>query len=139
MENALAKLTAAFFESIDLYHELDGENKDVIKTGFGGLENVNSVKLLLFFSEDNSNVHVIAPQLVKVPSGKLDHMYKVVNDVNKYFRWVKFLIDEDGDVQAEADCILDMDTCGQECLEIIQRTATIVDQAYPTFMKELWA
>lgn len=139
MENKLAKLTTAFFDSIDLSYDLDGENREVIKTGFGGLDNISGVRIIFIFDDDEHSVHLIAPQIVKVPADKFDKIYKVINEINQKFRWVKFYMDKDGDVMVDADCILDMETCGQECLEIMQRTANIADSAYPILMKEIWS
>lgn len=138
MENKAAKLTAAYFDSIDFKYDLEGENKEVIITGMSGLDNISSVRILFFFDENQDSVHIIAPKIAKIPESKADQMYKVLNDLNRSFRWVKFYADEEGNIEADADCILDLDSCGKECLEIMERTVNIADSAYPTIMKEIW-
>lgn len=139
MDNRMAKLTAAYFDSIGFKYSLTGENNEAIDTGIGGMDNLSSVRILFIFDDDESStVHAIVPQLIKIPSNKKDSMYKVINDINQHFRWVKFYIDSEGDVQVDADAILDFDTCGKECFEILQRMASICDEAYPMLMKELW-
>ncbi len=139
MENKMAKLTAAYFDSIGLKYGLEGDNREVISSGFGGMSNLSSIRILLIFDAEGQTMHLIAPQIVKVPADKIDAMYKTVNELNHKFRWVKFYIDNDGDVMVDADCILDMDTCGQECLEIMQRTANIANEAYPVLMRGIWS
>jgi hypothetical protein len=139
MENKMAKLTAAYFDSIGLKYGLEGDNREVISSGFGGMSNLSSIRILLIFDAEGQTMHLIAPQIVKVPQEKVGAMYKTVNALNQKFRWVKFYIDNDGDVMVDADCILDMDSCGQECLEIMQRTASIANEAFPIIMKELWS
>ena len=49
------------------------------------------------------------------------------------------LINTDNELIVKMDAILDMDTCGEECKELIYRTVGICDEAYPTIMKALWA
>ena len=65
-------------------------------------------------------------------------MYAVINKVNSTYRWVKFYLDDDGDVRVEVDALLDDDSCGEECLGLFQRLGNIADDAYPVLMKEIW-
>jgi hypothetical protein len=73
-----------------------------------------------------------------VPESKKASIYRLINEINQKYRWVKFYMNSEGNVMIDADCILDMETCGQECLEIMQRTADIANDAYPILMREIW-
>ena len=105
-----AKMVSAYLTANDFQHTLLGEDEDVIKTGMGGLDNIDHLELYLFFDEDGSYVHIRTTEYVKIPE-LIVKMYS----------------------------ILDMDTCGEECKEMIYRTVGICDEAYPTIMKALWA
>ena len=138
MENKMTKLTAAFFDSIGLKYGINGDNSEIIETGLGGFDNISSVRVIFFFDDNEHSVHLIAPQIVKVPESKKANIYRLINEINQKYRWVKFYMNSEGNVMIDADCILDMETCGQECLEIMQRTADIANDAYPILMREIW-
>ena len=137
MAYELAKVVSAFFDTKDLKHELTGENESVIMTGFGGKENVGSVGLVLFFDEERT-VHFTTKDFVHVPQNRMDAIYPLLNELNKRYRWAKFTVDDEGDIFAETNGVLDLDTCGDECIEIILRLVDIVDDAYPSIMKGIY-
>lgn len=60
------------------------------------------------------------------------------NELNQKFRWVRFYLDEDNDLMAEADALVYRDTCGEECLKLVSRMVNIIDEAYPLVMKVMW-
>ena len=49
-----AKMVSAYLTANDFQHTLLGEDEDVIKTGMGGLDNIDHLELYLFFDEDGS-------------------------------------------------------------------------------------
>ncbi len=57
----------------------------------------------------------------------------VCNDLNNEYRWVKFSIDDDNDVAANIDAIIDENSCGAEVAELILRMVNICDEAYLEF------
>ena len=61
------------------------------------------------------------------------------NSLNQEYRWVRFYLDKDWDLICEADALLDPSSGGEECLSIVRRMVNIIDEAYPKFMKALWA
>ena len=42
-------------------------------------------------------------------------------------------------INARCDNIIQLDTCGENCYELMIRMLKIVEDAYPSFMKALWA
>ena len=40
---------------------------------------------------------------------------------------------------AEDDAILDMANVGEECIELVARMVRVVDEAYPSFMRAIYA
>ena len=49
MANMTAKMVSAYLTANDFQHTLLGEDEDVIKTGMGGLDNIDHLELYLFF------------------------------------------------------------------------------------------
>ena len=103
-------------------------------------ENMKSIPVIVAFSKDGSNkVQLSCFDVGKFGGDKMASGLITCNAMNAKFRWVKFYLDSDNDVRVEADAIVDMDTVGEECHELLLRTVSIVDDAYPEFMKALWS
>ena len=52
---------------------------------------------------------------------------------------MKFYLDEDNDVIANGDVMFDEQNAAEACIELIMRTASIIDDAYADIMKAIWA
>ena len=59
--------------------------------------------------------------------------------MNAQYRWVKFYIDGDQDIACQSDALVDIESVGSECLQMVERMVGIMDEAYPEFMKAFWA
>ena len=71
---------------------------------------------------------------------KFDPMYKVVNECNDTYKHVKFVLDtEHSQINARDDDVIQLDSCGPECFELMIRMVKVVEAAYPKFMKAIWA
>ena len=46
---------------------------------------------------------------------------------------------EHNQIIARDDEIIQLDTCGPECYELMVRMVKIVEDAFPLFMKAMWA
>ncbi len=139
MSNAAAKVTAAYFDSEGFKYDLTGENQDRIITGFG-LDNKDSIKILIAFDDSETSVGLRAFDIAKFPQDKMPEMFVLVNMLNSKFRWIKFVVDpEDCTISAEDDAVIQIDSCGQEIMELCMRMAGIVDEAYPIIMKACFA
>jgi hypothetical protein len=67
-------------------------------------------------------------------------MYKVVNECNDTYNYEKFvLIEKHSQICVRDDAVIQLDSCGEECYELMMRMAMVVDDAYPKFMKAIWA
>ncbi|MCR5425622.1 MAG: YbjN domain-containing protein [Lachnospiraceae bacterium] len=138
MASMAAKVVASYLESKELHYQMLDEEETCMRVGMS-LDNTR-IDIYLFFEEDNHDVHIVGRNFIKVPEDKLEKMYKVVNQQNKTYRWMKFTVNEDkGEVEVEDDAIIQLDTCGDEAFELIARMSNIVDEAYPDLMKALWA
>ena len=110
----------------------------IIMANYLGYEFVDAAEVI-FFDEDGNYVHIRTKEYVKIPENLKEKIYPVINELNLNFRWCTFVINTDNELIVKMDAILDMDTCGEECKELIYRTVGICDEAYPTIMKALWA
>lgn len=92
------------------------------------------------FDDSDTHVHVEGLNFIKVPESKYDKLYKLLNECNDQYAHIKFVLDtENGQIVARDDDIIQLDTCGEECYELTYRMLKVVEDAYPKFMKAIWA
>lgn len=136
MAGMAAKLVAQFMETQNARVKEVREDLLAIGCSFEG----GSIDIFFEFDNDDRRVHLEGVNFIKVPENKCDEMYKIVNECNDQYRHVKFVLDtEHGQIAARDDDIIQLDSCGPECFELMLRMLNIVQNAYPTFMKALWA
>ena len=115
------------------YSEINDRMVRVVYSG----ENLSSIKIIVCFDGDGE--HLVQFACMEVASFKDDKKYAAAllacNQLNARFRWVKFYLDSDRDIRVEADAIVDIDTVGAECCEIVSRMVNIIDEAYTELMK----
>lgn len=105
-------------------------------------ENIDSLSVVVFFDKDGANqVHLMASDIASFKGGAEKNLkgFITCNLLNSKVRWAKFYLDDDFDMVVDCDAIVDSDTVGEECTSLIMRIVNIVDEAYPTIMKALWA
>ena len=90
------------------------------------------------FDLDGESAQLITSPIANTPGEKTAKMLLVLNECNHKFRWVKFYLDNDNDVVANGDVIFDEQNVGDACIELVMRTASIIDDAYPEIMKGIW-
>ncbi len=116
--------------------ELD-DGKSAVECGFK--LNGATFKIVLIFSANGKYVDLRSYGFASAPQDRLGNVLITCNELNKQFKWVKFLVDDDGDVNAEDDAIIDPNTGADECLELMMRMADIVSEhAYPVIMKAIY-
>ena len=129
----------AFAERGLKFEHVDSYENPLIKLPFGGGDfSYSHLEINLVFDLDGASAHVVTSPIASVPGEKTAKLLLVLNECNRKFRWVKFYLDEDNDIIVNADVIIDESSAGAECLEIVMRTASIVDNAYADIMKGVW-
>lgn len=116
------------------------DDESIISAGFG-VNNGPNVDVKFISHDDKNTVAIRLYALIhKVADEKVDKMIKAVNECNCKYRYVRFTLDEDHDVNVEYDIPLEASdsTVGAEACEIFIRMMAIVDEAYPTFMSVMW-
>ena len=115
-------------------------NDTTVSVAFAG-ESAPSVSVLVSFDPDGNGYAEFGSY--GIGSVKTDEKYAnaivLCNDLNKQCRWVKFFVDDDRNIVAKADAILDYGSSGSECLEIVNRMVGIIDSSYSQFMKLMWS
>ena len=113
----------------------DGKNH----VGCGVTGKTTQVGFHLFFEQDEKSVSIRIFKLFIVPIDKRLQLLELMNKIHSEYRWVKFFIDEDGWMNVQIDALLDAETAGPYCMNLILRTMNIIDTVYPRFMHEVWA
>ena len=138
MANEAAALVNAYMETKNVPCQFLDDEHNSLRIGWK--LNNTSISIYMFFNENNNDVHIEGHEFIAVPDDKMEKMYKICNDINGEFRWIKFRYsDKYKEIIAEDDAIIQLDSCGEEVFRLMCNMAGIVDEAYPEFMKAMWA
>lgn len=117
--------------------EVTEMEEDILRVGceFNG----GSVALFFQFGEDDIHLRVDGINFLMIPKDKIDNIYRIINECNDTYLYVKYILDEKhGQVIVRSSAILQQDTCGEECYELLVRMVKSIDDEYPKFMKSIW-
>lgn len=139
--NKMFKLTTAYFDSQDIPYEVLEESDE---TAFLIQSQMNNLDTMIvcaqFFDDDDNSVQIYSCDYCKIPENKVSDMYEICSGLNKKYRWVKFFVNEEnGFIIAESDAVVDLETVGERVYELIGLMYGICDEAYPEFMRAIWA
>ena len=110
-----------------------------VRVSYSG-DNTNKIDVNVIFDKDGEGLVALRCwSFGKVPEGKRGALLEACNKLNSDYRWVKFYIDDDGDIATSLDAVIDIDTVGPEVIQLVSRMVSIYDGAYPTLMKATWA
>jgi len=121
------------------YSILTGNDSSTVQVKYSG-DNFSTLEILFISRDDDNDVAVRAWGFVSgISKEKRDKMIGVANAMNDRFRYVKFVLDNDDDLNITYDIPMSTTNVGEVAREIISRFVNIADEAYPEFMKALWA
>ena len=109
----------------------------LVVCGVSGKNNAR-YDVLFIFDKDGRSVSLRIFGLVSFPEEKTAPMMEAINELNGKYRWLKFYSTGEK-VNVQCDAIINEDTSGKIGVELLLRTMSIVDEAYPAFMRVLWA
>ena len=109
-----------------------------VEAGIRG-EEYPAMKVRFFSSDDDNDVSVRVMQICKVPESKTAKMLMAVNACNNRFRYVKFVMDKDRDINLEYDIPMSTDKVGEVAREILVRIMKVMEEAYPILMKAMYS
>ncbi len=99
-----------------------------------------TVVLVKYISRDNDNDYAVRVfSLAHIPDEKIEDALKLINAKNRKFRYVKFVLDDDGDVNMEYDLPMKGGNLGPCAVEMFIRFVKIIDEVLPEFMHLIWA
>ena len=110
----------------------------VVRVSYSG-DNMETIATYVFFDEDGDDMVQVACSSIANFKDSMAAGLVACNTMNAKYRWVKFYLDKDCDLECTIDVYIDESTCGSECLRLVKRVVNIVDEAYPIFMKARWS
>lgn len=136
--NSAAKLFCDYLEQRKVkYHEL---GPDAIRVSYAG-DNCPSIAVTFIFNDDGRDVSIRCYSIAKINKEDKKQYYGSLyacSELNKKYRWIKFYLDDDNEITAEDDAVIDPYTTGEECYKLLGHMVNIVDKTYPLFMKVVW-
>ena len=116
----------------------ENENNSTVWLQFG-IENGPSYRIKFISTSDNDNdVAVRVFSIISVDDEKKAKILPALNRINSHYRFVKFVIDNDNDINIEYDFLQSAVRVEASAEELIIRIVRIIDEAYPELMKALW-
>ena len=106
-----------------------------------GIKNGPHAAVRFLSADDNNCVSVRLLGLVNHVSEENEaKVLKAVNECNNKYRFIKFVLDSDRDVNMEFDIPMEAkdDSVGPEACEILVRMMGLADDTFPVFMKAIW-
>jgi len=104
-----------------------------------GIKNGGSYRIRFISTDDDNDVAVRVYSLLSVEGDQKEKVFPVLNTINRKFRFVKFTMDDDGDINVEYDFPVSSPAPEKCAKEIVVRLVSIIDKAYPDLMRAMWA
>ena len=120
------------------YTEVENSKVPTVRIGYN-MQNMDHLDVFFWFDEDGETLHFGTGVIAHVPENKTDVALQAINAANVNYRWLTFFLDKDNDIVASGDAIVVHDVVGANCHELLNRTRSITDEAYTSFMKAIWA
>lgn len=103
-----------------------------------GLEGM-TMRIVIAIDPNGESAHIAVSEIARVPVEKRGQVYKALNEANLKYRWLKFFIESDGGIIADADTQLCGGKPNEMCLRLVEYAVSVLDDAYPGLMKAIFA
>ena len=121
------------------YDERDGDPTTVIMRFGGGSFNFDHITVFIDFDPNSKatgdTVHLVALSLGKFEGSRLERGLELCNDILRRKRWVRPYIDDDGDLDFDADMFIGGSTAASDTFELVQAMVSIIDDVYPDIQR----
>lgn len=99
-----------------------------------------TVVLNYLSADDDNDVQVRTDPFAHFPADRIADGRKLANKMNQEYRFIKFVVDDDGDMLAQYDLPVHLQTkdLGEAAIEAMVHFVKIIDESYPNVMKTLW-
>lgn len=138
MYKALEIISKHFSDRGIKYRTREVGDLGLVEAGFDGdyIKNL----IIRYISRDNDNdVSVRTSEIARYPEDKRDLGLRRIAKLNDKYRFLKFVMDDEGDVSAQFDFPVETgDNClGPMAREIFIRAINIIDESYREIMMEV--
>ncbi len=127
------------FDAKGIKYTTDESEKNSRVISQWGVKNGTDYRIQYISNDDDSDVSIRVFTLLHIEDDKIAPIVVALNKLNCTYRYVKFVLDDDCDVNVEFDLPLHTDNIGEICVEMTSRFVNIIDDAYPVLMKALWS
>lgn len=135
--SAIQEIRQAFDAAKIHYQVQHTSGRYVLTAGVSG--KANSYQLKFICKENSKNdVSMRVFALANYPQDRRKNGYRILNDIQSRYRYIRLTLDKDGDVNLEYDipeCSRDI---GVIAFEMLLRIMKIVDEIYPEIMRSVW-
>ena len=133
--NTCAKAFVNELESKNLNYEVKELEKETLV-----IFPYDNRKTTFVFSGDDGEYSQMMTVIESMPNDeKFVEAVMACNEQNRRFRFVKFVVDNDNDIMALSDAILDPNSAGEESFELLVRCLKIIKEARPQIMKVIYS
>ena len=117
----------------------DYTNKSEVWLQFGHKTGGGSYRIHFISTKEKNDVAVRVFGLVKASADNRAAVIETINELNSKYRYAKFCLKEDGDVNLEYDFLASCSNPAESARDLVILILQIVEEAYPTLMRTLWA
>ncbi len=103
-----------------------------------GIKNGGNYRIRFISKSDKNDVAVRVFAFISVEKDQIGKILPALNSLNSKYRFVKFVCEDDGNINIEYDFLWSCDAPEKSAEEIVIRIVQIVDDAYPEIMRALW-
>ena len=122
------------------YSVEEQEDRSLIVAGYR-IQSGNILQVKFISQSKDNDVAIRLFCLVNsVSEDKVEKTLKILNACNCKYRYLRFVLDNDRDINVEYDIpeYTSDDCIGEIACEIFARIMSIVDDCYPMIMREMW-
>ena len=130
-----AKVFSDLLDEKEIKYRVINSNRIIV--GIYG-DNLPNQDITFIFNDEDTDVGIRAFSIVKVPETKKGAAIASCEVLNMSIRFIKFCIDQDNDLNAEIDAIIEPYTAGKICFNHLVRLTEILKKVYPIIMNAIW-
>ena len=139
MFKAIVQIQKEFDKKGINYSIIDRKNSQIIQAGIP-IENGPSIMVLFIAHVDTNDISIrVFFFFFKVKKEKRLLLLDAINNCNDKFRFFKFSIDSDNDVNVEYDFLTESSNIGPMAFEALVRISSVLDDAYPILMGAVYS
>lgn len=139
MYKVIAQIQKEFDKKDIKYSFIEQKSSQIIQAGIP-IENGPSIMVWFIAHKDANDIAVRIFGIVsKIKNEKKQLLLNAVNSCNEKFRFFKFCIDSDNDVNVEYDFLTESNNTGPMAFEALARISSVLDEAYPIMMDALYS